>query len=289
MVHIFTYIWTMISTSIIALYDGSECYDGMYLPGWLKIILVLPVRKEKRIPKYIVVVHGIIQIFTVLWLALLLFYNGSINVSRIYGLFLFLGCVPCVLILQKLHSKKHHKKYALNVESAYRMKYHMSYRHYIKIIYERSSSGYPCGYVLAILWDGEYLSYCLVGRKNTEYGRRYRIADALRLKKRTLCFEKIAREGGISEINKSGMDSTEYFANKVIREFFESNAIARKYFSYVGVSCNPNIYELEIDGERVEVLREERVGGWIFYVFSHETRMEGANHLPYEKKIKSNV
>ncbi len=87
MVHIFTYIWTMISTSIIALYDGSEYYDGMYLPGWLKIILVLPVRKEKRIPKYIVVVHGIIQIFTVLWLAILKLFMKGVRRGISAGMF----------------------------------------------------------------------------------------------------------------------------------------------------------------------------------------------------------
>ncbi len=265
MLHVFTYIWTMISTSIIALYDGNDYYNDINVPGWIKIILVLPVKGEKRIPKYIIVVHGIMQIVTVFFLISLVYYKDNIYISRIYGRFLFLGCIPCVLILQKLHSKKYNEKYGINAESVYCLKYHISDRNCVKTIYEQSTIDYK----MSILWDGEYLSYCLLESKSTKYGVRYKACDVFRLKKRMLCFEKKPLEGETPERKKDGLDtSTEYFMRKVIREFYEPNAIAQKGFPYVWVSCNTYVDKIEIGGEMVNVLGEERIGEWVFYIFS---------------------
>lgn len=275
MLHVFTYIWTMISTSIIALYDGNDYYNDINVPRWMKIILVLPIKRERRIPRYIIVVHGIMQVFTVFFLISLLFCKDNIYISRIYGMFLFLGCIPCVLILQKLHSKKYNEKYGINAENIYCLKYHINDGKCVKTIYEQSTVDYK----IAILWDGNYLSYCLLESKNTRYGVRYRVRDVLRLKKRMLCFEKEPSEGVNFERKKNGLNSsTEYFACKVIREFYEPNAIDQKGFPYVCVSCNPNIDKIEIDGEMVNVLGEKRIGEWVFYIFSYNVKGGG---LPF--------
>lgn len=38
------------------------------------------------------------------------------------------------------------------------------------------------------------------------------------------------------------------------------------------VSCNPYVDRIEIGGEKVNVLGEERIGEWVFYIFSYNVK-----------------
>lgn len=182
---VLVYIWTMFCTSVIALYGGNDFLNGIYVYDWLKVILILPVKKGRKIPIYIIVVHGIIQFLTILCFILLAFHIDRSYVFRIYGILLFYGCILCVLILRKLYDEKYNTKYGSSPERSYCLKYHINDSKRINVIYKKQIDEYE----MVILWDGEYLAYCLFKIEKMQEIQ-YRIISVFRMKKRMLYFEK---------------------------------------------------------------------------------------------------
>lgn len=65
------YIWAMIVTSaigIMAKYKGS-----IWVPTYLKILLILPVRKGEKTALFLIIIHVAMQLFTVICILCLTF------------------------------------------------------------------------------------------------------------------------------------------------------------------------------------------------------------------------
>lgn len=101
------YLYTMIVTTIIALYDGQNQIGCIYVSKFIKIILFLPVKKNKKAPIYLIVIHCIIQVITIICLRYIYVYGAEkyTYIQRLYGSILVGGCMLITIIMKRLMKK----------------------------------------------------------------------------------------------------------------------------------------------------------------------------------------
>lgn len=95
---IIMYLWSMLGTAVIAL--GNNCEpNGVFLPLWAKVLLLLPLKSGRKAPMYLVIIRAIIQVVSIVCLALILTESyDSQTVRKIYGGVLVSGAILATAI-----------------------------------------------------------------------------------------------------------------------------------------------------------------------------------------------
>lgn len=89
------YIYTMLITTVISLYNDAKQKRCKKFSFWVKIILLVPVKWNKEIPVYLAIIHGIIQIISILCIICL---NNNV-ISRQLCQELYGGCMVGLIVV----------------------------------------------------------------------------------------------------------------------------------------------------------------------------------------------
>lgn len=101
------YIYTMLLTFAIGIRGRQR--GEILIPKFIKLLLLLPVHKEKKVAIYLVIIHSLMQLVTIICVICLGFNASSMQYQRIqklYGLFMGGICVIITLICYWIYKEK---------------------------------------------------------------------------------------------------------------------------------------------------------------------------------------
>ncbi len=100
---ILIYVYTMFATSVISLFNVKKQKWCKKVPFWLRVFLIIPVKNNVEVPIYLIVIHGIIQLLSILSMICLkshiMIYQ---TVQKYYGLSMIGIAVLLTIIFNKL-------------------------------------------------------------------------------------------------------------------------------------------------------------------------------------------
>ncbi len=104
---ILIYVYTMFATSVIGLFNVKKQKWCKKVSFWLRVFLIIPVKNNVEVPIYLIVIHGIIQLLSILSMICLksdiMAYQ---TVQKYYGLGMIGIAVPLTIICNKLSRVK---------------------------------------------------------------------------------------------------------------------------------------------------------------------------------------
>lgn len=104
---ILIYVYTMSATSVMSLFNVKKQKWCKKVSFWLKIFLIIPVKNNVEVPIYLIIIHGIIQLLSILSMICLksdiMAYQ---TVQKYYGLSMIGIVVPLTIICNKLSRVK---------------------------------------------------------------------------------------------------------------------------------------------------------------------------------------
>lgn len=89
------YIYTMLITTVISLYNNEKQKRRKKFSFWVKIILIIPAKGNEPIPVYLIIIHGVIQIMS--FLCIVCLNNNVISkqlCQELYG-----GCMVGLIVI----------------------------------------------------------------------------------------------------------------------------------------------------------------------------------------------
>lgn len=102
------YIWAMLVTTATGMVEKR--YKGsIYVPRYFKILLLLPYRKGEEVPIYLIIIHVVMQLATIVCIICLIFDITRMNYSAIqkmYGLLMGVICSGLAIICRWIFRKK---------------------------------------------------------------------------------------------------------------------------------------------------------------------------------------
>ena len=140
---------------------------------------------------------------------------------------------------------------------------------------------------LAILEDQKYITYMLSERNITEGKSNYKISRVYRVSKNELVPDisksttKIAEMAGDAEFNSKATASQEVY--QVIDQFYKKEDIFyTDTFSCIGISYYANVEDIEIEGERVDIIKTITISGENAYIWKVDhIDLENVNYLDF--------
>ncbi len=162
-----------------------------------------------------------------------------------------------------------------SIEEVYCREYWTAKESEVALLYREAVNGYE----LAILCDGNKISYCLCKKTEKNSGESYKIIYSFRTDQhiKTTMWEKAI----LQMLNdESGRES--YYQGEqntfvemqmwtVLKELYMKNSsVYPDDFSYTGVSCYPDMEDYVIEGQQVEVEPVITINGTQFYIWHIE-------------------
>lgn len=104
---ILIYVYTMFVTSVISLFNVKKQKWCKKVSFWLRVFLIIPVKNNVEVPIYLIVIHGIIHLLSVLSVICLksnfMTYQA---VQKYYGFSMIGIAVLLTIIFNRLSRKK---------------------------------------------------------------------------------------------------------------------------------------------------------------------------------------
>lgn len=100
---IIIYIWTMLVTSTIGLREKQR--GSIFIPRYIKMILILPTRKGENVAIYMIVIHAFMQLATVICLICIGIGMSYRGIQTLYGLFMGGICIIITIICSWIFKK----------------------------------------------------------------------------------------------------------------------------------------------------------------------------------------